>query len=154
MLENLLAVTARRGLSPSSEVHASADAAVAAVGAGRCHGGGRLRGGPLVDEFGIFVFGALIVVVLIFLAIGKYYPGSGAEQVDWNPTRSIEDEVRLELDDVDQMIEAQNERRRASGRAEISEEGIRAEVQGEERWRKEQAERYTRGSGPGEDLGA
>ncbi len=95
-----------------------------------------------MDEFGVFVFGTLFVVFLIFLAIGKWYPGSGAEQVDWRPTRSIEDEVRLELEDVDQMIEAQNERRRASGRAEISEDQIRAEVEEEERWRKEASERY------------
>ena len=107
-----------------------------------------------MDEFGVFVFAALIVVVLIFLAIGKYYPGSGAEQVDWKPTRSIEDEVQLELDDVDQMIEAQNERRRATGREEISEEGVRAEVQAEERWRKEQSERYGRELGQDEDIGA
>src|ERR671917_2000411 len=102
-----------------------------------------------MDEFGIFVFGALLVVFLIFLAIGKWYPGSGAEQVDWRPTRSIEDEVRLEAEDLDQMIEAQNARRRASGRPEITEEGIRAEVEEEERWRREEAERY-RGSGPDE----
>jgi hypothetical protein len=95
-----------------------------------------------VDEFSVFVLGAFVVVIAIFLAIGKYYPGSGAEQVDWRPTRSYEDEVRLELEDVDQMIEAQNERRRASGRPEISEEGMRAEVEEEERWRKEEAERY------------
>ena len=107
-----------------------------------------------MDEFGVFVFGALIIVVLIFLAIGKYYPGSGAEQVDWKPTRSIEDEVQLELDDVDQMIEAQNERRRATGREEISEDGIRAEVQEEERWRKEQSERYGRELDRDEDVGA
>ena len=100
-----------------------------------------------MDEFGVFVFGALVVVLLIFLAIGKWYPGSGAEQVDWRPTRSIEDEVRLELEDVDQMIEAQNERRRASGRPEITEEGIRSQVEAEERWRKEQAERYRSSSG-------
>jgi len=106
-----------------------------------------------MDEFGIFVFGALIVVVLIFLAIGKFYPGSGAEQVDWKPTRSIEDEVQLELDDVDQMIEAQNERRRASGRKEISESGIRAEVAAEERWRKEQAESYGDRLDRDEDVG-
>lgn len=81
-------------------------------------------------------------MVLIFLAIGKWYPGSGAEQIDWKPTRSIEDEVQLELDDVDQMLEAQNERRRASGRAELTEDGIRTEVQEDERWRKEQSERY------------
>ena len=95
-----------------------------------------------MDEFSLFVFGALVVVVGIFLAIGKWYPGSGAEQVDWKPTRSYEDEIRLELEDVDQMIEAQNERRRASGRREITEEEIRAEVEEAERWRKEQAQRY------------
>ncbi len=98
-----------------------------------------------MDEFGVFVFGALLVLVLIFLALGRWYPGSGAEQVDWRPTRSIEDEVRLEAEDLDQMIEAQNERRRASGRPEITEDGIRADVEAGERWRKEQAERY-RGS--------
>jgi len=98
-----------------------------------------------VDEFGLFVFGSIVVVVLVFLAIGKWYPGSGAEQVDWKPTRSYEDEVRLELEDVDQMLEAQNERRRASGRPEITEEQIRAEVAEEERWRKEEAERYRSG---------
>jgi hypothetical protein len=95
-----------------------------------------------VDEFSLFVFGALIAVFLIFLAIGKWYPGSGAEQVDWKPTRSYEDEIRLELEDIDQMIEAQNVRRRASGRREITEEEIRAEVEEAEQWRKEQAERY------------
>ena len=95
-----------------------------------------------MDEFSLFVFGALVVVVGIFLAIGKWYPGSGAEQVDWKPTRSYEDEIRLELEDVDQMIEAQNERRRASGRREITEDEIRAEVEEAERWRKEQSQRY------------
>ena len=106
-----------------------------------------------MDEFGLFVFGALVVVVLIFLAIGKWYPGSGAEQIDWKPTRSIEDEAQLELEDMDQMLEAQNERRRASGRTELTEEGIREEVREEERWRKEQSERYEAELGPEDDVG-
>jgi hypothetical protein len=89
-----------------------------------------------VDEFGVFVFGAIIVVVLIFLAIGKWYPGSGAEQVDWRPTRSPEVEAELELDDIDQMVEAQNVRRRATGRPEISEEDAREWVEEDERWRR------------------
>ncbi len=95
-----------------------------------------------MDEFGLFVFFALVVVVGIFLAIGKWYPGSGAEQVDWRPTRSPELEVQLELDDVDQMIEAQNARRRASGRPEITEHGLRENVARDERRRKDEAERY------------
>jgi hypothetical protein len=89
-----------------------------------------------VDEFGVFVFGAIIVVALIFLAIGKWYPGSGAEQVDWRPTRSPEVEAELELDDIDQMVEAQNVRRRATGRPEISEEDAREWVEEDERWRR------------------
>jgi hypothetical protein len=94
-----------------------------------------------VDEFGIFVFGAIIVVALIFLAIGKWYPGSGAEQVDWRPTRSPEVEAELEIDDIDQMVEAQNVRRRATGRPEISEQDAREWVDEDERWRRKLLER-------------
>jgi hypothetical protein len=75
---------------------------------------------------GVVVIGLLILGV--FLAIGKWYPGSGAEQLDWRPTRSYEDEVELELQDVDQMLEAQNERRRRSGRRELTEDDVRAQV--------------------------
>ncbi len=90
-----------------------------------------------MDEFGVFVLGMSVVVLAIFLAIGKWYPGSGAEQVDWRPTRSPEVEAELELDDVDQMLEAQNARRRASGRPELTEDDVRAQVAEDERWRDE-----------------
>jgi hypothetical protein len=90
-----------------------------------------------MDEFGVFVLGMGLVVVAILLAIGKWYPGSGAEQVDWRPTRSPEVEAELELDDIDQMLEAQNARRRASGRPELTEEDVRAQVADDERWRDE-----------------
>ncbi len=102
----------------------------------------------------MFVFFALVVAVLIFLAIGRYYPGSGAEQVGWRPTRSPELEAELELDDVDQMIEAQNERRRASGRQEITEDDMQAKVAEDERWRREHAARYADGLSPEDDVGA
>jgi hypothetical protein len=95
-----------------------------------------------VDQFSIFIVGALILVFAVFYAIGKWYPGTGAEQVDWRPARSPEVEAELELDDIDQMIEAQNARRRRSGRPEITEDEVRAQVDQDERWRKEQAERY------------
>jgi hypothetical protein len=100
-----------------------------------------------VDEFGIFVFGSLIMVFLVFLAIGKWYPGSGAEQVDWRPTRSYEDEVMLELEDIDQMLEAQNARRRATGRPEITEDEVRAQVEEGERWRQERLDHFERERG-------
>src|SRR5918992_665215 len=69
-----------------------------------------------VDEFAVFVLFGFLVALGVFLALGRWYPGSGAEQVDWRPTRSPEVEAELELDDVDQMLEAQNARRRAAGR--------------------------------------
>ena len=90
-----------------------------------------------MDEFSAFVFLGGLVVLGIFLAIGRWYPGSGAEQVDWRPTRSPEVEAELELDDVDQMIEAQNAKRRASGRAEITEADVRAQVAADRAWREE-----------------
>ena len=97
-----------------------------------------------MDEFGVFIFFALLVVVLILLALGKWYPGSGAEQVDWKPTRSPELEAELELDDVQQMLDAQNERRRRSGRPEITEEDVEAQVREDERWRADQLDRIRR----------
>ena len=60
----------------------------------------------------------LIVVVLVLLA--RAYPGSGADLVDWKPTRSFEDEARLETEDIQQMIEAQNEMRRRRGERELT----------------------------------
>jgi hypothetical protein len=64
----------------------------------------------------------LIVLVLVLLA--RAYPGSGADLVDWKPTRSYEDEARLEMQDVQQMIEAQNEMRRRRGAEDISEDDV------------------------------
>ena len=87
-----------------------------------------------------------VLVLGIFLALGKWYPGSGADVLDWKPTRSYEDEIQLEMDDVDQMLEAQNERRRRSGRPELTEDQVVARVEEDERWKKELLERYQRES--------
>jgi uncharacterized protein YkwD len=67
-----------------------------------------------------------LLVALILL--GLFYPGSGADQVNWKPTRSVETEVQNEIDDLDQMLEAANEKRRARGAAELTEEGIHERV--------------------------
>jgi hypothetical protein len=105
-----------------------------------------------VDEFAAFIFIGGLVAIGIFLAIGRWYPGSGAEQVDWRPTRSPEVEAELEIDDVDQMIEAQNVRRRATGRGEITEADIRAQVAADQKWRDE-LRRRARGGGGGSSSG-
>ena len=74
---------------------------------------------------------ALALLLVVFLAIGKWYPGTGADVLDWQPTRSYEDEIRLEIEDIDEMLEASNERRRRSGRPELTEDQVRLEVEQE-----------------------
>jgi hypothetical protein len=93
---------------------------------------------------GAFFLGFFLILFLIFAAIGKYHPTSGAEVLDWKPTRSPEVEAELELEDVDQMLEAQNERRRASGRAERTEEDISTQVHEDRRFIDDYAQRIRR----------
>ena len=69
------------------------------------------------------------LLLVVFLAIGKWYPGTGADVLDWQPTRSYEDEIRLEIEDIDEMLEASNERRRRTGRPELTEDQVRLEVE-------------------------
>jgi len=88
---------------------------------------------PPAAELGWIVFGGMLLLLAFLLALGKWYPGSGAEQVDWKPTRSPELEVELELQDIDEMLEANNERRRRKGLPELSEDGLRAEIADHER---------------------
>lgn len=72
------------------------------------------------------------VIVAVLLVVGHLYPGSSAELVDWTPTRSPEVEAQNEIDDVRQMLEAQNAMRRRRGAPEIDEATVRAEVEAEE----------------------
>ena len=66
--------------------------------------------------------GAIGLIVLCLVLIARAYPGSGADLVDWKPTRSHELEAQLEIDDVQQMIAAQNEYRRRRGAPEMTED--------------------------------
>src|SRR3954453_22355910 len=100
-----------------------------------------------MDGFALLAVGGLLFLIVVLLALGKWYPGSGAEQLDWKPTRSVETEIELELDDIDQMLEAQNERRRRRGQAERTEDDVRAEVAAQERELKARPEQYRRDSG-------
>ena len=78
-----------------------------------------------------FILGTLAMLAFlvgVLLLIGHFYPGSGADIVDWKPTRSFEDEAQLELEDVQQMIDAQNEMRRRRGAKEMTEEDLRKKV--------------------------
>lgn len=97
-----------------------------------------------MDGFTLVILGCGLAILVVLVAIGVFYPGSGAEVLDWKPTRSYETEIELELEDVGQMIEAQNERRRRSGRPELSEADVRAEVDAAERDQRARRDDYQR----------
>ncbi len=75
---------------------------------------------------------SLLVVVGVLVLIDHNYKGSTADLIDWKPTRSPEVEAQNEIDDVQQMLDAQNEMRRRRGAPEIDEGALRAEVEEEE----------------------
>lgn len=77
----------------------------------------------------VLVGGLLVFLILL----GLFVPGNGSRQLDWKPTRSAEVEVQNEIDDLDQMLEAANARRRRRGAAELTEETLHAQVQEHQR---------------------
>jgi hypothetical protein len=79
---------------------------------------------PLVLIMTVLVGGLLVWVIFL----GLYHPRSGAEVLQWRPTRSPELEAQNEVDDLEQMLQAANERRRARGEPELTEEMLEARV--------------------------
>src|SRR3712207_9332378 len=79
---------------------------------------------------GVFAF--LLVFVIL---LGIFYPGTGAEQLKWRPTRSPELEAQNEIDDLSQMLEATNAKRRARGAAELDERQLHARLREDEQLR-------------------
>lgn len=92
-----------------------------------------------MDAFTVVFGGTLLFFVVFVLLLGVFSKRSARDYLDWKPTRSPEAEAQNELDDVAQMIEAQNELKRRRGAPEISEEEIEQRVREDEaekrRWR-------------------
>jgi len=82
--------------------------------------------------FVLGTLGLVVVIVGVLFLIDHFYKGSNADLLDWKPTRSPEVEAQNEIDDVQQMLEAQNEMRRRRGLPERDEQELRAEVEEEE----------------------
>jgi len=82
----------------------------------------------VVDPFVVIIVGLVGGLLVALILLGLFYPGSGADQVNWRPTRSVEVEVQNEIDDLDQMLEATNEKRRARGVGDLTEEHMHTRV--------------------------
>jgi hypothetical protein len=92
-----------------------------------------------VDAFTVVFGGLMAFFVVAVLLLGMFSQRSPREILDWKPTRSPEAEAENELDDIAQMIAAQNEIKRRRGAPEITEEEIEARVredrEQQQRWR-------------------
>ena len=91
------------------------------------------------NAFTVVFGGTLAFFVILVLVLGVFSKRSARDFLDWKPTRSPEAEAQNEIDDVAQMIAAQNELKRRRGAPEISEEEIERRVRVDEaerlRWR-------------------
>ena len=91
------------------------------------------------NAFTVVFGGTLAFFVILVLVLGAFSKRSARDFLDWKPTRSPEAEAQNEIDDVAQMIAAQNELKRRRGAPEISEEEIDARVREDReqlrRWR-------------------
>jgi hypothetical protein len=96
----------------------------------------------VVDPFVVIMVGLVGGLLVALILLGLFYPGSGADQVNWRPTRSVETEVQNEIDDLDQMLEAANVKRRARGAQERTQEHMHERVAEERRLADEQREAY------------
>ena len=95
-----------------------------------------------VDAFTLIVMVSLAVGFLAILALGVWHPRSGADVLDWKPTRSAEVEFQNDVDDVEQMIAAQNRLREKRGKGARTQEQIERQVSDHQRELSDYADAY------------
>jgi hypothetical protein len=92
-----------------------------------------------VDAFTVVLGGLMVAFLAGVILLGLFSQRSPRDYLDWQPTRSPEVEMENEIDDVAQMIEAQNAMKRRRGVPEISEEEMeartRADAEELRKWR-------------------
>ncbi|MEO8969782.1 MAG: hypothetical protein ABI355_19225 [Solirubrobacteraceae bacterium] len=96
-----------------------------------------------MDAFAIVLLGALAALVLWVWLLGRYFPGSGLEQLGMRSAREItEDREALEAEDLSQMLAAHNERRRRRGKPDMSLNDIEMRVASDVRELRSRRESY------------
>src|SRR4051812_42021216 len=82
------------------------------------------------------------VMLLWILGLGLWHPRSGADVLQWRPTRSPERDARNDVDDLAQMLAAHNGLRARHGRADRTQADVEAQVRRHQRERTEYADAY------------
>ena len=92
------------------------------------------------EDVGLVMGGLLVAFVGFVVLLGLFHPRSAAQTLDWKPTRSPELEAQNEVDDLAQMLDATNDRRRRRGERELTIEQVElreAAERGEQRSRED-----------------
>jgi hypothetical protein len=95
-----------------------------------------------VDAFTVIFGGTMAFFIVMVLLLGLFSKRSARDYLDWKPTRSPDVEAQNDIDDVSQMIEAQNAIRRRRGLPDRDEEEIEASVRRHEEELAEARRRY------------
>ena len=82
-----------------------------------------------MDPFALVLLGGIAALVLAVYLLGRFYPGSGLEQIGQRTAREItETREMLDAEDLDQMLLAHNARRRARGESEVTVDDLESRV--------------------------
>lgn len=96
-----------------------------------------------MDPFALVLLGGLVAVILWIWLLGRYYPGSGLEQLGLRSAREIsESREELEAEDLDQMLRAHNARRLARGEREMTVADLELRVMEDQREQRKRQEAY------------
>lgn len=82
-----------------------------------------------MDAFVAIVLGSIALALGAFIVIGILNtPGGGAEQVGWRTANQRDDaEAARDAEDLEQLLEATNARRRERGEPELTVDGLLAD---------------------------
>ena len=83
-----------------------------------------------MDVFTLVSGGIVAFFVVGTILLGVFSKRSALDILDWKPTRSPQVEAENEIDDLEQMMEAQNELRRRRGKPERTLEDVESEWRG------------------------
>lgn len=81
-----------------------------------------------MSAYGWVIFGVLVLILVVSAVRGGSHRRSVPEILDWRLTRSPEQEAQMEIEEVDQLLEAQNEHRRRRGERERRLEDVERDV--------------------------
>lgn len=96
-----------------------------------------------MDPLALIWVGVVAVLVLCLWLVGRFYPGSGLNEIGMRSAREIaERREELEADDLEQMIAAHNARRRARGEREVTAGDLELQVAADIRDQQRRREAY------------